>query len=130
MNRTLVLSFIFVFLSGCPAPTPGERIRQLHGTVVSRGNGVIDLDMSDTGVSDDDIGYIHAFCSNDSSLKSIHTLDLSSTAITDRSLEFMAMQNGFTSPSGLKELKLTKTNTSDAAIQKFQQSAPNCKITR
>lgn len=126
----VMLSFACIFLAGCPAPTPGERIKQLNARVVSRGDGVVDLDLSGTKVVDSDMAYINAFCSNDPSLNSIHTLDLSDTAITDRSLEMMAMQNGFTSAEGLKELNLMNTNTSDAAIQKFQEAAPDCKIIR
>lgn len=114
---------------GCPAPTPGERIKQLNGRIVERGNQVIDLDLSGTKVSDGDMNYIHGLCSNSGrKWLSIHTLDLSNTAITDQSLEMMAMQNGFSSPGGLQVLILTGTNTSDAAIQKFQRKAPKCEV--
>ena len=114
---------------GCPAPTPGERMTQLNGRIIERGNQVIDLDLSGTKVSDGDMGYIHGLCSNSGrKWLSIHTLDLSNTAITDQALEMMAMQNGFSSPGGLQVLVLTGTNTSGAAIKKFQGSAPNCQI--
>ncbi len=114
---------------GCPAPTPGERISQLNGRIVERGNQVIDLDLSGTRVTDSDMSYIHGLCSNSGrKWLSIHTLDLSNTAITDQALEMMAMQNGFSSPGGLQVLILTGTNTSQAAIQNFQRAAPNCQV--
>ncbi|MBL8888758.1 MAG: hypothetical protein JNL67_02185 [Planctomycetaceae bacterium] len=119
----------FALVAGCPAPTPGERIVQLNGRISDRGNQVIDLDLSGTSVTDNDMGYIHGLCSNSrGKWRSIHTLNLSNTAITDRSLEMMAMQNEFSSPGGLQVLILTGTNTSAAAIQNFQQAAPNCQV--
>jgi hypothetical protein len=118
-----------VLLAGCPAPTPGERLTQLRGKITDRGNQVIDVNLSGTAVTDADMGYLNALCSNSGGKwKSIHTLDLSNTAITDQSLEMMAMQSGFTSQAGLSVLILTGTNTSDAAIKAFQDSAPECEI--
>lgn len=126
----LLFCSLFICWAGCPAPTPGERIEQLRGKVVSRGNGVVDLDLSGSRVTDADMTYINGFCSNDPTLKSVHTLNLSDTAITDKSLEFMAMQSGFITESGPKELVLTGTQVTSAAIEKYQLKAPKCKITK
>ena len=125
--------FLVVLISGC-SPTPEERITQLHGRITSRADRVIDLDLSGTGVTDSDMTYIHGLCSNSGrKWKAIHTLDLSGTAITDRALDMMTMQNrftqnGFSSQSGIRVLILRDTDTSDAAVQKYQMSAPECEI--
>ena len=122
---------LLIVLTGCFAPTPGERINQLKGTVIQRENGVIDLDLSNTSLSDDDFPYVNAFCSNNPAYKSIHTLNLAKTAITDQFLNNMARQQGhFVSESGLQELILTETNTSDEAIQKYQAVDTKCRIIR
>lgn len=119
----------FSIIAGCPAPTPAERIAQLNGRIIERGNQIIDLDLSGTNVVDGDMNYIHALCSNSGrKWSSIHTLDLSNTAITDQSLGMMAMQNEFSSSGGLQVLILTGTNTSDLAIKKFQVASPNCTV--
>lgn len=92
---------------------------------------MIDLNMSNSSISDDDFPYVHAFCSNNRAYKSIHTLNLSNTAITDRFLNNMTLQQGhFVSESGLKELILTGTDTSDEAIQRYQAMDPDCRIIR
>lgn len=95
-RRALSCKMVSVFLlliglTGCPTPTPGERISQLKGTVVQRENGVIDLDLSNTSLSDDDFPYVNAFCSNNPAYESIHTLNLAMTAITDQFLNNMAL---------------------------------------
>ena len=101
----------------------------MHGRITSRADRVIDLDLSGTGVTDSDMAYIHGLCSNSGrKWKAIDTLDLSGTAITDRALDMMAMQNGLTSQSGIRVLILRGTETSDAAVQKYQMSAPECEI--
>jgi len=92
-------------------------------------NGIVDLDLSGPNTTDNDIGYIDAFCANSGGRwKAIHTLDLSDTAITDRAIEEMALQDRFSPPTGLTILVLTNTSVSDAAIQKFQKKAPGCEI--
>jgi hypothetical protein len=127
----LVTLFLLIGLSGCPAPTPGERISQLKGKVVQRGGGVIDLDLSKTSLSDQDFFYVNGFCSNDRRYKAIHTLNLANTLITDEFLKIMTLQGGrFVTDSGLQVLILTGTNTSDAAIQKYQAVDPDCRIVR
>ncbi len=130
MTQLLVLLSI-VFLAGCPAPTPGERISQLEGKVVDRGGGVIDLDLSNTTFSDDDFPYVHGYCSNDRRYKDIHTLNLANTEVTDQFLASMTLQGGrFVSNSGLQVLVLTGTNTSDRAIEEYQAVDPDCRIVR
>ena len=127
----LFVGISLICLTGCPAPTPGERISQLNGNVVHRGDGIIDLDLSNTELSDDDFSYVHAFCANDKAYQSIHTLNLTNTQITDQFLDNMTMQQGkFVSESGLKLLILTGTNTSDEAIQKYQAVDTDCEIVR
>ena len=127
----LLVCLLLMGLVGCPAPTPGERISQLKGVVVERGAGVIDLDLSNTSLSDDDFSYVNAFCSNDPDYESIHTLNLANTPITDEFLNNMTRQQGsFVSESGLQMLILTGTNTSDEAIQKYQALDTDCQITR
>ncbi|MEM7314627.1 MAG: hypothetical protein AAF497_15885 [Planctomycetota bacterium] len=118
-----------VLLGGCPAPTPQERIGQLGGVVTPRGGGVIDLDLSGTNVTDQDMSYVHGLCSNDAQLNSIHTLDLSGTAITDESIKFMMMQRQFPS-GGMQVLVLTDTAVSDAVIEEFAASAPKVRVIR
>ena len=120
-----------VVLAGCPAPTPGERISQLKGKVAERGGGLIDLDLSNTSLSDHDVAYVNGFCSNDRRYKDIHTLNLANTQITDKFLEVMALQGGqFVSENGLQVLILTDTNTSEEAIQAYQAVDPDCRIVR
>jgi hypothetical protein len=125
----LACFLLTVVVVGCPAPTPGERIRQLGGVVTPRGGGVVDLDLSGTKVADNDMGYIHCFCSNDPSLKSIHTLDLSDTAITDEAIKFMTLQHEFPA-GGLQVLVIANTKITDSAIEAFQANSPNCQIVR
>lgn len=127
----LVIIVLLIGLSGCFAPTPGERISQLKGKVVQRGDGVIDLDLSKTPLSDKDFVYVNAFCSNDRRYKEIHTLNLAHTLITDEFLRSMTLQSGrFVTDSGLHELILTGTKTSDAAIQDYRAVDPDCRIVR
>lgn len=122
---------LLINVTGCPAPTPGERVNQLNGKVVQKGNRVIDLDLSKTSLSDDDFSYVHTFCSNDPNYTSIHTLNLSDTLITDRFLNNMTLQQGrFVSESGLQVLILTGTNTSDKAVQDYQKVDMDCRIVR
>lgn len=130
--RSLLVGLLLMGLVGCPAPTPDERIGQIKGTVVQRGNGVIDLDLSNTSLSDSDFSYVHAFCANSSrAYKSVHTLNLTNTSITDNFLDAMTLQQGrFTSESGLRELILTGTDTSDEAVHKYQTVNPECRIIR
>lgn len=128
--RMSFVCLLLIALAGCPAPTPGERIRQLKGTVVHKANGVINVDLSNTSLSDDDFEYVHGCCTNEG-YKSIHTLNLTNTSITDQFLHHMRLQQGhFTSESGLQELILTGTNTSDEAVQKYQAVDPDCRIIR
>ena len=128
----LFVGLLLIGLAGCPAPTPGERIiNQLDGRVDQRGNGVIDLDLSNTALSDADFSYVHAFCANDRNYKSIHTLDLTNTQITDKFIDNMTLQQGnFVSDSGLEVLILTGTNTSEEAIKKYQEVDKDCDIIR
>jgi hypothetical protein len=125
----LVCILLVVVLAGCPAPTPGERIQQLGGRVTQRGGGVVNLDLAGANVTDKDIGYIHGFCSNDSRLKSMHTLDLSDTAVTDKAIEFMVLQHEFPS-GGLEVLVIRNTAISDSAIEKFRAKFPDCRVIR
>jgi len=92
---------------------------------------VIDLDLSSTSLSDSDFSYVHAFCANSRAYKSVHTLNLKNTSITDNFLDAMTLQQGrFTSESGLRELILTGTDTSDEAVHKYQTVNPECRIIR
>lgn len=128
----MIAVMIITGLTGCPAPTPGERISQLNGRVTVRDqSGVIDLDLSNTQLSDGDFSYVNGFCSNTPKYRSIHTLDLSNTAVTDKFLDSMTLQGGtFVSESGVEELILTGTNTTEAAIKKYQAVDPDCRIVR
>lgn len=129
--RQLLGCALIVVLAGCPAPTPGERMARLNGKISHRGNGVIDLDLSGSALADSDFSYVNSVCSNDRTIRSIHTLNLSDTAITDQFLQNMALQkNGFTSPSGIEELILSNTEVSDAAIREYQRADPDCRIVR
>lgn len=104
---------------------------RLNGKISHRGNGVIDLDLSGSALADSDFSYVNSVCSNDRTIRSIHTLNLSDTAITDQFLQNMALQkNGFTSPSGIEELILSNTEVSDAAIREYQRADPDCRIVR
>lgn len=92
---------------------------------------MIDLDLSNTSLSDDDVYYVNGYCSNDRRYKDIHTLNLANTRITDKFLETMTLQGGrFVSESGLQALVLTGTNTSEKAIQAYQAVDPDCRIVR
>ena len=127
----LLFGLMLIGLAGCPAPTPVERINQLNGKIVQRGNGVIDLDLSNTALSDADFSYVHAFCANDRNYKSIHTLDLTNTQITDKFINNMTLQQGnFVSDSGLEVLILTGTDTSEEAMKKYQEVDKDCDIIR
>ncbi len=123
-----VVVLLLVLLPGCPAPTPGERVKQLGGRVTQLGVGVIDLDLSNTALGDGDFSYVHCYCGNDPASESVNVLDLTNTAITDRFLEDALLQNGFISAGGPRELVLTGTNTSAAVVRKYQSKYPECKI--
>lgn len=126
-GRICCICLLLLAAAGCFTRTPGERIRQLKGTVVDRGNGVIDLDLSNTELTDDDCGHVHAYCANEG-YTTINTLNLSNTAITDEFLNEMALQQDFA--SGVRELILAGTKTSDAAVKKYEAVNPGCRIVR
>ncbi|MCR9199956.1 MAG: hypothetical protein NXI04_15075 [Planctomycetaceae bacterium] len=132
LRFSMIAVMLITGLTGCPAPTPGERISQLNGKVtVCNQSGVIDLDLSNTQLSDGDFSYVNGFCSNTPKYRSIHTLNLSNTAVTDKFLDNMTLQGGtFVSKSGLEALILTGTNTTEAAIKKYQAVDPDCRIVR
>lgn len=127
--RTLVCLLLLSCMSGCPAPTPGERIEQLGAVVTEKGNGVVDLDLSGTNVHDDDMAYIGAFCSNDSRYQSVHTLDLSDTSVTDAAIDHMTLQSEFPA-GGLQVLVIRNTKISDEAVSRFQQKFAECEVVR
>ncbi len=127
--RTVVCLMAIVGMTGCPAPTPGERVEQLGAVVTEKGNGVVDLDLSGTNVTDADMSYIGAFCSNSSRYTSVHTLDLSDTAVTDAAIDHMTLQSEFPS-GGLQVLVIRNTKITDAAVEKFQQKFPSCEVVR
>ena len=126
-GRICCICLLLLAAVGCFTRTPGERIRQLKGTVVDKGNGVIDLDLSNTELTDDDCGHVHAYCANEG-YTTINTLNLSNTAITDEFLNEMALQQDFA--SGVRELILAGTKTSDAAVKKYEAVNPGCRIVR
>ena len=120
---TLVLS-----LTGCPAPTPGERMQQLGAKVTDRGDGIVDLDLSGTGATNADIHYVHGFTSNSKARRGIHTLDLSGLAITDEAIDFIVLQNPFCPPDGVSVFVLKETDISHGAIEKLRETYPDAKI--
>lgn len=127
--KHIALVTLALLMAGCPSPTPSERITQLGGEITVRENQVIDLSLANSRVTDADMAYINALCSNSGGKwKAIHTLDLSNTDITDAALDFMILQGAFSSPSGLKVLILTGTKTTDAAVARFQEHSPNCEV--
>ena len=126
-GRICCICLLLMATVGCFTGTPGERIRQLKGTVVDKGNGVIDLDLSNTELTDGDCGHVHTYCANEG-YTTINTLNLSNTAITDEFLNEMALQQDFA--SGVRELILVGTKTSDAAVKKYQAVNPGCRIVR
>lgn len=125
----VLVATVLLLLVGCPAPTPAERITQLGGEITVRDNQVIDLNLSNTNVTDADMSYINGLCSNSGGRwKALHTLDLSDTSITDDALEFMARQNGYAGPDGIKVLVLSNTQTTETAISNLKERWPKCEI--
>ena len=99
--------------------------------MTDRGNGVLDLDLSSTSLSDADISYIGAICSNSRNRwRSVHTLNFSDTAITDKAIQYMLLQDPFCPPSGISVLVLKGTAVSDEALKAFQDKYPDCEIQR
>lgn len=124
---TVALSVLL--LGGCPTPTPAERMEQLGAIISVQPDGSIDLDLSGTQVTDDDMRFINAICANSGGKwTSVRTLDLSKTRITDKGLEFMAMQRAFAGPDGPAVIVLTGTQTSAASIAAIRQLWPDCEI--
>lgn len=114
-------------LTGCPAPTPGERMEQLDAKIVNLGDGTYDVDLSGTKLSDADFSYLHGF-SNNRGPVGVRTLDLSNTRITDAMLDRMIMQTLFCPPKGIQVLVLTNTNVTHDGIERYKEKYPDVEV--
>ncbi|MEO1528933.1 MAG: hypothetical protein AAFX06_26225 [Planctomycetota bacterium] len=125
--QVLLAAVLFTFLTGCPAPTPGERLEQLNAKITNLGDGNYDVDLSGTKLSDADFPYIHGF-SNNRGQVGVRVLDLSNTDVTDKTLDAMIMQTLFCPPKGIQVLVLENTGVTLDGIKRYQERYPEVEV--
>ena len=131
----LLVSLLLLPLLGCPLGTPKEEIARRNGRITSRGNGVIDLTLTGSRITDYDMHFVNGVLSNNRAYREIFRLDVSGSMIGDEGLRQVAPTPGLTEldisgsrvtdlgiarlkeAAGLKVLSLKDTTITDAAVQ-------------
>ena len=131
----LVVSLLLLPLLGCPLGTPKEEIAKRNGRITSRGNGVIDLTLTGSRVTDFDMHFVNGVLGNNREYREIYRLDVSGSLMADEGLRQVATTPGLTeldisgsrvtdvglahlkNATNLKVLSLKDTTITDAAVQ-------------